>query len=298
MSAIYFPKTVRMYEVSEEAKAREILYSPDYFKVPEGHVARSLSEQPSAFAGFWLHELRLSHAPFEEEPWVTFLGASYFRAIGELGQIGQSARGIALGTGDPGLEEFPDFTEYYFQPALAEAEPVVVHALLDGPSIAGAYRFIIYRTKGVVMDVDCRLFPRCAISRLGIAPLTSMFWFAEYNKRARADWRPEVHDADGLAIWNGNGEHLWRPLNNPPRIVTSSFFDNNPKGFGLAQRDRDFEHYLDGVGYHLRPTTGSSRSATGVVVRYSSSRSQPTTRSTTTSWRSGWRRRRLRPETS
>jgi glucans biosynthesis protein len=251
---MFFPKTVRMHSVSD-GMAREILYSPSYFELPADHVARGLPEQPSAFAGFWIQESRLSHDPFKEEPWATFLGASYFRAVGELGQVGQSARGLAIGTGDPGPEEFPDFVEHWFQPALAESEPVVVHSLLDGPSIAGAYRFEIRRTRGVVMTIDARLFPRREIPHIGIGPLTSMFWFGEYGKQLNEDWRPEVHDADGLAIWNGNGEHLWRPLNNPKRIVTSSFFDTNPKGFGLSQRDRNYDHYLEGVRYHLRPDT-------------------------------------------
>jgi glucans biosynthesis protein len=251
---MFFPKSVRMHVV-EDGTAREILYHEDYFDMPPDHVAHGLPDEPSAFAGFWIQESRLRGDWTEHEPWATFLGASYFRAVGELGQVGQSARGIAIGSGDPGPEEFPDFIGHWFIPALHEGDPVVVCSLLDGPSIAGAYRFEIRRTEGVVMEIDARLFPRREVPRLGIAPLTSMFWFGEYGRRRYEDWRPEVHDADGLAIWNGAGERLWRPLNNPPRIVTSSFFDINPRGFGLTQRDRDYDHYLDGVRYHLRPTT-------------------------------------------
>ena len=130
----------------------------------------------------------------------------------------------------------------------------MVHSLLDGPSLAGAFRFAIRRTAGTVMEVENRLFVRRDVERLGIAPLTSMFWFAEYGRERQADWRPEVHDADGLAIWTGAGERIWRPLNNPTRIVVTSYLDDNPRGFGLGQRDRDFDHYLDGVGYEKRPT--------------------------------------------
>lgn len=251
---MFFPKTVRMHAV-DGGSAREILYYDGYFDMPADHVAHGLPREPSAFAGFWVQESKLHGDWIKQEPWATFLGASYFRAVGELGQVGQSARGIAIGTGDPGAEEFPDFIAHWFEPAATENDPVIVHSLLDGPSISGAYRFKLYRTKGVLMDIECHLFPRRDIPRLGIAPLTSMFWFGEYDKIPLHDWRPEVHDADGLAIWNGGGEHLWRPLNNPTRIVTSSFFDNNPKGFGLSQRDRNYDHYLDGVRYHLRPTT-------------------------------------------
>jgi glucans biosynthesis protein len=104
------------------------------------------------------------------------------------------------------------------------------------------------------MDIDSSLFMRAAVSRFGIGALTSMYWFSETKKDTAIDWRPEVHDSDGLAMWSGNGERLWRPLNNPPRIMVSAFSDNNPRGFGLLQRDRVFDHYLDGVNYDRRPS--------------------------------------------
>jgi glucans biosynthesis protein len=104
------------------------------------------------------------------------------------------------------------------------------------------------------MDIESTLFVRAAVSRFGIAPLTSMYWYSETKKQTAIDWRPEVHDSDGLSMWSGGGERLWRPLNNPPRIMVSAFTDNNPRGFGLCQRDRTFDHYLDGVFYDRRPT--------------------------------------------
>jgi glucans biosynthesis protein len=165
-----------------------------------------------------------------------------------------SARGVALDVGGARPEEFPDFVAHWITAAATEDDPIVVHSLLDGPSLAGAFRFAIRRTTGTVMEIENHLFVRQDIERLGIAPLTSMFWFGEYGRERLADGRPEVHDADGLAIWNGAGERLFRPLNNPRRIFHTSYLDNNPKGFGLAQRDRDFNHYLDGVGYEKRPT--------------------------------------------
>jgi glucans biosynthesis protein len=125
---------------------------------------------------------------------------------------------------------------------------------MEGPSIVGAYRFVMKRGKGVVMDIEAALFMRASVSRFGIGALTSMYWFSETKKETAIDWRPEVHDSDGLAMWSGNGERLWRPLNNPPRIMVSAFSDNNPRGFGLLQRDRVFDHYLDGVNYDRRPS--------------------------------------------
>ncbi|MFO1417857.1 MAG: glucan biosynthesis protein D [Methylotetracoccus sp.] len=250
---MFFPKTVRMNLV-ENGIAREILYDPNLFGGGPDHVARRLPSQPSAFAGFWVHERRTGPDWKKFEPWATFLGASYFRGEGALGQVGLSARGIALGPGTATPEEFPDFVSFWFEAGAKPTDPLLVYALLDGPSVSGAYRFALSRTKGVVMTIDAALFLRKAVDRLGIAPLTSMYWFSETAKAKAVDWRPEVHDSDGLAIWNGKGEHIWRPLNNPPHVMVSSFVDQTPKGFGLLQRDRLFDHYLDGVRYHLRPS--------------------------------------------
>ncbi len=245
------PSTVRMYEVSGD-DAREIRYAPSYFDMPIDSIARNLPSD-AGFAGFHIHESR-NGPKWKTHDWVAFQGASYFRAIGALGQYGMSARGIAIDTALPTPEEFPDFVAFYIAPAMTDDDPVMVHALLDGPSVTGAYRFALKRTSGVVMDIDARLFLRGDVERFGIAPLTSMFWYGEYGRERLKDWRPEVHDSDGLALWTGSGERLWRPLNDPERTVVSSFLDDNPRGFGLLQRDRDPSHYLDGVLYERRPS--------------------------------------------
>ena len=250
----WFQKSVRMLAVDSTGEAREILYNPDYFTMPEDSVARQIPTDASAFAGFWVRESNRSGDWSKREPWATFVGASYFRTVGELGQVGMSARGVALNTGQPGTEEFPDFTEFYLEPTAQEGDPFVFSAFLNGPSITGAYRFKMHRGVGVIVDVEKHLFLRADINRLGISPLTSMFWYAEYPSTHAHDWRPEVHDTDGLAMWSGTGERIWRPANNPPRIMTSTFMDENPRGFGLSQRDRNYDHYLDGVSYDRRPS--------------------------------------------
>jgi glucans biosynthesis protein len=242
---------VRIYAV-EQGMARELLYSPDYFDMPADSIARQLPPN-AGFAGFRFRGSR-HRADWQTKDWVAFAGASYFRAIGALDQYGLSARGVCVNTVLPTGEEFPDFVAFYLESAPDEDQPAMVHALLDGPSLSGAYRFALRRTTGVIMDVEAALFIRRDIQKLGIAPLTSMFWYAEYDRGLMVDWRPEVHDSDGLALWTGRGERIWRPLNNPPHIVTSSFLDESPRGFGLLQRDRDFDHYLDGVNYDLRPS--------------------------------------------
>lgn len=256
----FFPIPVHMYllaSAAPESTAREILYDSKYFSTPADSPARELPVG-AGFAGFRFQESRLGDQqklPWRTNDWVAFLGASYFRAIGELYQYGLSARGVAVDTvvgGRP--EEFPNFTRFYFVPPADGADVVTVYALLEGPKLTGAYRFDMHRDKAVIMEIDCRLFLREDIERLGIAPLTSMFWFSETIKPTAIDWRPEVHDSDGLALFTGSGEHIWRPLNDPEHIAVSAFGDRSPHGFGLLQRDRVFDHYLDGVHYERRPS--------------------------------------------
>jgi glucans biosynthesis protein len=249
----FFQKPVRMHVV-EGGQAREIVYDSDYFDMPADSPARKLPDN-SGFAGFRFQEARTGKLDWRKNDWVAFLGASYFRAIGELYQYGLSARGLAVDVAVFGRnEEFPDFTHVYFETPQPGANTVTVYALLDGPSVSGAYRFVMQRAAAVIMDIDSAVYMRQDVSRLGLAPLTSMYWYSEKAKATTVDWRPEIHDSDGLALWTGTGERIWRPLNNPPRIITSAFADENPKGFGLLQRDRNFDHYLDGVYYDRRPS--------------------------------------------
>lgn len=247
----YFQKPVRMHVV-ENGKAREIIYREDYFEMPADSPAKALPKG-AGFAGFRFQEAVDGALDWRKNDWVAFLGASYFRAIGELFQYGLSARGLMIDAAVGTAEEFPDFTHVWLEQPKG-GDRVIACALLDSPSASGAFRFEMRRGKGVVMDIDKHLFVRRAVSRFGIAPLTSMYWFSETAKGAGVDWRPEVHDSDGLALWTGSGERIWRPLNNPPRTVASSFGDTNPRGFGLLQRDRAFDHYQDGVYYEKRPS--------------------------------------------
>jgi periplasmic glucans biosynthesis protein len=249
----FFQRPVRMHVV-DSGSAREIVYDSAYFDMPADSPARKLPAN-SGFAGFRVQERRHGELDWRTNDWAAFLGASYFRAIGELRQYGLSARGVAVDTAVFGqTEEFPDFTHVFFEMPAAEADAVTVYALLDGPSLTGVFRFVMRRGAAVIMDVDKALYLRRDLARLGIAPLTSMFWFSETEKQTAIDWRPEIHDSDGLALWTGTGERIWRPLNNPPHTTASSFADARPRGFGLMQRDRLFDHYQDGVFYDRRPS--------------------------------------------
>lgn len=249
-----FQKPVRMHLV-DEGQARELLYDVSYFDMPSDSPARRLREG-TGFAGFRVQEPRDGQLDWKKNDWMAFLGASYFRAIGDEYQYGLSARGIAINVANPKPpfeEEFPDFTHFWFEFPANMPDGMIIYALLDGPSITGAYRFVCKRGKDVIMEIEKALYLRRDVARFGIAPLTSMYWYSEKFKPMALDWRPEVHDSDGLLMWTGGGERIWRPLNNPPRINASAFLDKNPRGFGLMQRDRDFDNYHDGVHYERRP---------------------------------------------
>ncbi len=204
------------------------------------------------FAGFRAH-YPLNDTRYKDEVAV-FLGASYFRALGARQRYGLSARGLAIDTVGGGGEEFPRFVEFWLVEPQATAKSLTVYALLDSPRASGAYQFDIVPGAATTMNVRARLYLRAPVATLGIAPLTSMYFFGE-NQPHRTDFRPEVHDSDGLMIATGSGEWIWRPLVNPPRTLATSFAVAELRGFGLMQRDRNYASYEDPeASYELRPS--------------------------------------------
>ena len=188
------------------------------------------------------------------QEYAVFQGASYFRGIGTGEVYGLSARGLALKTGDPMGEEFPDFIAFWLEAPAADSDTIVLHALLDSPSCTGAYRFEITHGTVLEMRVSSTLFAREDMTHVGIAPLTSMFLFDNTMRDRFSDFRPAVHDSDGLLIHNGAGEVIWRPLANPKTLQISAFSDMSPRGFGLCQRKRRFSDFNDLEAlYHNRP---------------------------------------------
>jgi periplasmic glucans biosynthesis protein len=207
----------------------------------------------TGFAGFRLH-FPLNEPHVHDEV-ISFLGASYYRFLGQGQKYGLSARGLTIGVGARETEEFPEFREYWVEQPEAGSDHAVIYALLDSESVTGAYQFMLYAAKETVVEISATLFARKKIEKLGIAPLTSMFFTGENDRRYVDDFRPELHDSDGLLIHAGSGEWIWRPLRNPTKINASAFVDKGIKGFGLMQRDRTFEHYQDiDLNYELRPS--------------------------------------------
>jgi glucans biosynthesis protein len=231
-------------------EARHLAYTPDLFDFGK-LVPRPLPTEDIGFAGIRL--LGRINRPDKFDEVAVFQGASYFRSLGRDQSYGLSARGLALKTASAEGEEFPIFRNFWVETPVEDSQTIVVHALLDSQSVAGAYRFSIRPGASTVMDVEAVIFPRVELTSVGLAPGTSMFFFGPNARDEVDDYRPEVHDSDGLLMVNGRGERLWRPLANPKTLQTSAFVDIGPRGFGLIQRNRVFAAYQDiEAGYERR----------------------------------------------
>ena len=248
---LYYNEAVRIHEIDPDG-VRQIHFDPSMFDYGANHI------DPRTFHGLGFAGFRIHYAinsPRYKDEAMAFLGASYFRALGKDQRYGISARGLAIDTGLMSGEEFPRFTEYWIERPAPTARELRIYALLDSPRATGAYRFVLKPGVDTVVDVRARLFLRQNVAKLGLAPLTSMYYFGENNRSGIDDYRPEVHDSDGLSVQAGTGEWLWRPLVNPRRLLVTSFSVTNPLGFGLLQRDRSFASYEDlEARYELRPS--------------------------------------------
>ena len=246
----YYKDRIEIYEVAD-GKAAPIPYRRDAFAF--GDRAPKGTEADLGFAGFRLHA-PINRPDYYDEVCV-FLGASYFRAVAKDEIYGLSARGLALDTGEAKGEEFPIFRAFWLERPGEGATSIVVHALLDSKSATGAYRFTVRPGATTIFDVESVLYPRAELAHAGLAPLTSMFFFGPNDRAGVDDFRPEVHDSDGLMMLNGRGEEIWRPLGNPHTLQVSAFADANPRSFGLVQRQRDFSAYQDlEANYQKRPS--------------------------------------------
>ena len=247
----HFDLPVKINEVTAQG-IREIPFDPSAFDYGSNKIDPT-KLQGLGFAGFRVR-FPINSAERKDEV-LSFLGASYFRALGKGQRYGLSARGLAIDTALASGEEFPRFVEFWLMRPGAADKTLIIYGLLDSPSATGAYRFVLQPGVDTVIDVKARLYLRSPVGKLGIAPLTSMFFFGPGQHPDHDDFRPAVHDSDGLSIHMADHEWIWRPLANPKRLLVTSFATTNPLGFGLMQRERSFFEYEDpGSRYELRPS--------------------------------------------
>lgn len=237
----------------DKTGTNDLKFSSDLFHYGKTGYAR-FAETDIGFAGFRIH-YPLNTPDYDDEV-VAFLGASYFRALPRGMFYGMSVRGLGVNTATDSGEEFPYFREFWILKPKPNEKKITVYALLDSPSVVGAYQYDITPGVETVMNVKSTLYVRQKIAKLGIAPLTSMFFYGENAKTlGYGDYRPEVHDSDGLLISARSGEWIWRPLDNKERLSINSFYIGTPRGFGLLQRDFNFDHYQDlEARYESRPS--------------------------------------------
>jgi glucans biosynthesis protein len=246
-----YENVVTISEVTTEG-VQEVRFDPEAFDYGKNKIDRE-DVRRLGFAGFRVH-FPVNTPKYKDEVLV-FLGASYFRGLGRGQRFGLSARGLAIDTAENTGEEFPRFVEFWIERPQVTAKDLTIYALLDSPRAAAAYRFRLTPGVTTTLDVDARLFLRRNVARLGLAPLTSMFLFGSNQRSAREDYRPQVHDSEGLSIQAASNEWIWRPLLNPKRLLVTSFSLTNPRGFGLMQRARSFAAYEDlEARYDLRPS--------------------------------------------
>ena len=245
-------KTPVEISVVDHGQAAPLTFDKGMFNYGDTGIDKAITG-PLDYAGFRVH-YDLNGPEYKDEI-IVFLGASYFRFLGREQRYGLSARGLAVDTAEPRGEEFPFFRQFWLVTPEPQSTALTIYALLDSQRVTGAYEFVIHPGSDTRIEVKARLFFRTDITKLGIAPLTSMHLYGENRTRMFDDHRPEVHDSDGVLIHSGSGAWLWRPLVNGRDLRVSAFSEVNPKGFGLMQRDRSFAHYEDTEAeYHRRPS--------------------------------------------
>ena len=235
----------------EEGMAQDVVATPSMFEMAP--TLPRLGKVSLPLLGFRLRSQINAKKVWDE--FLVFQGATYYRAVAQHLLYGLSARGLALNTAEPAGEEFPAFTHFWIERPAPRATSIVIYALLESASTTGAYRFTIQPGVETLTDVELTLFPRVEMHVAGIAPLTSMFLFDQTNRGHLDDYRPEVHDSDGLQLTSKTGEHIFRQLANPIKLQVSTFTTQAPQGFGLVQRSReqrDFEDF-DNL-YERRPS--------------------------------------------
>ncbi|MGL4637744.1 MAG: glucan biosynthesis protein [Beijerinckiaceae bacterium] len=236
-----------MISVVEEGMVHRVVY--DAGRYTFGRLAAPAQLPDMGFSGFRI--LTTGENPREI---ASFQGGTFFKSLARGQNMGTVARALAIRTADGRGEEFPVFRAFWIERP-AQDGSIIIHAVADSESATAAFRFVIRSHDVTIIDTEATVFARTALDSIGLCPMQATFLFAANKRRNVDDYRPSVHDVSGLQMLNGRGEWIWRPLNNPEQLQISSFMDDNPRGFGLVQRNRDFANYQDDdARFELRPS--------------------------------------------
>jgi len=223
----------------EDGQSRRVIFDATLFDAGELKFPSNLGEL--GFSGFRV----LAHREEDAHEVAIFQGASFFRAVAPGQTLGTMARAISIKTADPRGEEFPAIRTVWIERPTVAANALVIHALIDSESLTGAYRFTLRPGEATIIDTECILFARAGVDNLGLATMSATHISGPVDERRNYDLRPSISEVCGLQMLTGQGEWLWRPVANRDTLQVSAFADENPRGFGFLQRDRNFDHYQD-----------------------------------------------------
>lgn len=302
-------KRVALYLQPRRGPARPIPYETRLFDLGRRLAGQSFAPD-LGFAGFRLHyafpDMPAWRPKGFQEEFLVFLGASYFRLRAAHQEYGLSARGLAIGTGAPEGEEFPDFVAHWICEPEPEARTLTVLSLLDSPSVAGAFRFAISPGDPARIAVTAALHPRRSIAKLGLAPLTSMFLYGQNGPGARGPSRsttsgrrstiptasasrpgPTRRGSTGSGgPWSTGASNRRSPPSRPGRSPASGCCSGSGPSRPISTSRRGTRR-VRACGWPRIPPGAPSRTAP-----CSSSRSRRAKSTWTTSWRPSCRPRR------
>jgi periplasmic glucans biosynthesis protein len=233
--------------VVEDGIVRRLVYDPNRYSF--GRLPPVGQPGDIGFSGF-----RLATTGDLGREIAVFQGGTFFRSSAKGQLPGALSRALAIRTADARGEEFPLFRAFWIERPGNDGV-ITIHAIADSESATAAFRFTLRANDVTILDTEGTVFARAAVETIGLAPMQASFYFGGNRRRSIDDLRPAVFEVNGLQMLNGRGEWIWRPLSNPEQLQISSFMDENPRGFGLVQRERDFNAFQDDEQrFELKPS--------------------------------------------
>ena len=233
------PGEVELYTVDGVFAAR-VPYDPGKFDF--GKLKPPPASAQLGFTGFRVHH---RGGDGKLNPVASLLNASIVSAAAHDQVWGAISQLLTVRSGEQMAEEAPHIRAVWIEKPKPTATELILHAVVDTPSLAGAVRFTLRVGEATVIDTECTIFARRQVDHFGLAPIQATYLSGPLDWPHADDMRPAVYEAGGVQMLTGSGEWIWRPIANRARLQISGFVDNDPQGFGLIQRDRVFSAFLD-----------------------------------------------------